>query len=206
MVFTWIYFYWVVKCKQNILHVWHPVCNGVIYPIDSNFYRWRSGLWCSMYVLIGQRYLRCDVCPHDLLVTLFESFDGAKKFLFYCFTMVWCFWRINELGKLRCSHFNISLCNHYSKQLFTLVFKILLTTLLCLYVSDFPTILTDFKYVRCAFHVTKFQNTITQGVKLRLIQALMRLNVSLWRPNPENQSPNWRLERFIITLPRDIMN
>ena len=121
MVFTWIYFYWVVKCKQNILHVWHPVCKGVIYPIDSNFYRWRSGLWCSMYVLIGQRYLRCDVCPHDLLVTLFESFDGAKKFLFYCFTMVWCFWRINELGKLRCSHFNISLCNHYSKQLFTLL-------------------------------------------------------------------------------------
>ena len=26
----------------------------------------------------------------------------------------------------------------------------------------------------------------TQGVKLRLIQAPMRLNFSLWRPNPEN--------------------
>ena len=25
-----------------------------------------------------------------------------------------------------------------------------------------------------------------QGVKLRLIQAPMRLNFSLWRPNPEN--------------------
>ena len=27
---------------------------------------------------------------------------------------------------------------------------------------------------------------ILQGVKLRLIQAPMRLNFSLWRPNPEN--------------------
>ena len=26
----------------------------------------------------------------------------------------------------------------------------------------------------------------TQGVKLRLIQAPMRLNFSLWRPNPES--------------------
>ena len=48
--------------------------------------------------------------------------------------------------------------------------------------------------------------SILQGVKLRLIQAPMRLNFSLWRPNPESQSPNWRLERFIITLPRDIVN
>ena len=28
--------------------------------------------------------------------------------------------------------------------------------------------------------------TPSQGVKLRLIQAPMRLNFSLWRPNPEN--------------------
>ena len=30
------------------------------------------------------------------------------------------------------------------------------------------------------------KNFTSQGVKLRLIQALMRLNFSLWRPNPEN--------------------
>ena len=29
-------------------------------------------------------------------------------------------------------------------------------------------------------------NYVKQGVKLRLIQAPMRLNFSLWRPNPEN--------------------
>ena len=27
----------------------------------------------------------------------------------------------------------------------------------------------------------------------------------LWRPNPENQSPNWRI-CFIITVPRDIVS
>ena len=37
-----------------------------------------------------------------------------------------------------------------------------------------------------------------QGVKLCLIQAPMRLNFSLWRPNPKT----W----FIITLPRDRVN
>ena len=37
-----------------------------------------------------------------------------------------------------------------------------------------------------------------QGVKLRLIQEPMRLKFSLWRPNPVNQLPNWRLE-FLIT-------
>ena len=47
---------------------------------------------------------------------------------------------------------------------------------------------------------------LQQGVKLRLIKVPMRLNFSLWRPNPENKSPNWRLECFIITLPRDIVN
>ena len=31
-------------------------------------------------------------------------------------------------------------------------------------------------------HVT----VLLQGVKLRLIQAPMRLNFSFWRPNPEN--------------------
>ena len=36
-------------------------------------------------------------------------------------------------------------------------------------------------------------NSCLQGVKLRLIQAPMRLNFSLWRPNPENQSSNWLL-------------
>ena len=45
-----------------------------------------------------------------------------------------------------------------------------------------------------------------QGMKLHLIQVPMRLNFSLWRPNPESQSPNWQLERFIVTLPRDIEN
>ena len=33
------------------------------------------------------------------------------------------------------------------------------------------------------------QQRILQGVKLRLIQAPMRQNFSLWRPNPECQSP-----------------
>ena len=41
----------------------------------------------------------------------------------------------------------------------------------------------------CLKHVSY----IFQGVKLRLIQAPVRLNFSLWRPNPKNWSPNWRL-------------
>ena len=42
-----------------------------------------------------------------------------------------------------------------------------------------------------------------QGVKLRLLQVPMRLNFSLWRPNPGNYSPNWRLlERFSKVNPR----
>ena len=33
--------------------------------------------------------------------------------------------------------------------------------------------------------LTKYIDRL-QGVKLRLIQAVMRLNFSLWRPNPES--------------------
>ena len=34
--------------------------------------------------------------------------------------------------------------------------------------------------------VTVLRQYMLQGVKLRLIQAPMRLNFLLWRPNPEN--------------------
>ena len=44
---------------------------------------------------------------------------------------------------------------------------------------------------------------VYQGVKLSQIQVPMWL-FSFWQPNPENESPNWRLEYFIITLPRDM--
>ena len=34
--------------------------------------------------------------------------------------------------------------------------------------------------------VHNIMHVIVQGVKLRLIQAPMRLNFSFWRPNPES--------------------
>jgi len=44
------------------------------------------------------------------------------------------------------------------------------------------------------------QRDIIKGVKLRLIQAPMRLNFSLWRPNPESWSPKLRLYFCTLTM------
>ena len=50
------------------------------------------------------------------------------------------------------------------------------------------------------------KDNIPLGMKLHLIQALMQLNFSLWQPNTKNKLPDWRLECFIITLPRDMVS
>ena len=41
-------------------------------------------------------------------------------------------------------------------------------------------------FCNCNWYLAYLWVTLGQGVKLRLIQAPMRLNFSLWRPNPEN--------------------